>query len=232
MDCLEFRRICGADPYSRYAACQEHAAGCEACARYLTRMRELDALIFRALSVDPPTGTVDRNSVRPSARSASATVRRRWTGLAASFVLAAGAAAAFWLGVERPPEALSAEVVAHILHEPAALAPGRVALESNAVRHLLANHNLRLTADVGPVLYARTCVFRGRLIPHLVVETDSGPVTVLVLPEEPVREPMTISTGRFSGRVVPFGSGSMAIVGEQDPSQAEDRLIEAVGWDV
>ena len=54
-------------------------------------------------------------------------------------------------------------------------------------------------AGAGLVSYANSCVFRGHHVPHLVVQTEAGPVTVMVLVHESgvVRR---ISTSRLPRR--------------------------------
>ena len=51
MDCLEFRRLAGADPQHPEAAVLEHAAGCPRCAGYLRQTLELDRHVRTGVDV-------------------------------------------------------------------------------------------------------------------------------------------------------------------------------------
>ena len=55
---------------------------------------------------------------------------------------------------------------------------------------------IRFRSDAGMVSYAQSCRFRGENVPHLVVQTDAGPVTVMVLRNEKVTAPV-----KFAERV-------------------------------
>ena len=63
---------------------------------------------------------------------------------------------------------------------------------------VLKDSKLRLKPDAGIVSYASSCTFRGHRVPHLVVQTPSGPVTVMVLVHESVRQPDAIRRTRLS----------------------------------
>ena len=62
---------------------------------------------------------------------------------------------------------------------------------------------LRLKPDAGVVSYASSCTFRGYKVPHLVVQTASGPVTVMVLVHEAVRHATQFDEQGYRGTIVP-----------------------------
>ncbi|HSG92023.1 MAG TPA: DUF3379 family protein [Pseudomonadales bacterium] len=57
MNCLEFRRHVGAEPFSADAAVAAHRASCAACARYQDEMQAMDRLLGRAMRVDFQEGS-------------------------------------------------------------------------------------------------------------------------------------------------------------------------------
>jgi hypothetical protein len=92
---------------------------------------------------------------------------------------------------------------------------------------------VRLAPDVGSVVYVETCVFRGRQIPHLVVRTEGGLVTVLILPEERPSRPIEIAASGMSGRIVPVLGRAVAVVGQSRVARStEDRIVAAIGWEI
>lgn len=50
---------------------------------------------------------------------------------------------------------------------------------------VLKRANMTLDPQASSVSYANACGFRGHVVPHLVVQTPQGPVTVMVWTYEP-----------------------------------------------
>ena len=63
-----------------------------------------------------------------------------------------------------------------------------------------------------PVVYAMACPFRGRRVPHLVVQTSAGPLTVMLLAHEKVAERTEFSEHGYRGVLLPAGSGAVAVL--------------------
>jgi len=63
------------------------------------------------------------------------------------------------------------------------------------------------------VSYASSCTFRGHLVPHLVVQTAMGPVTVMVLVHDSVSKQAPFDKEGYRGVIVPVpGHGSIAVL--------------------
>jgi hypothetical protein len=228
MECLEFRRAAGADPKHLAAGAAAHRDSCPRCAEFLRQMLVLDEKILAALSVPvPELGSAGRE---PRVVQFPKIERRRWMALAASIV--GGVMIGTLLWVSEPRTSLAQDVVAHIVHEPGAMVATSVAADPAKVAAVLEREGIRLRPDAGMVSYAQSCPFRGRTVPHLVVQTDSGPVTVMVLTHEKVDAPVKFSEGGYSGTIVPAGPGSIAVIGTKgvDLRQVADRVISAVEW--
>jgi hypothetical protein len=85
-----------------------------------------------------------------------------------------------------------------------------------------------LSAAAGIVSYAASCAFRGHRVPHLVVQTPSGPVTVMVLVHESVSRPTQFDEQGYRGTIVPMpGHGSIAVL-MQDPGGAHVRDLQSI----
>lgn len=191
--------------------------------------RRFDALLEAALRVpvEVSAGGQSAAALRPRPRWPA------WAAIAASMVLAAG----LWLGLqERVPtdvSPLGAEIVAHILHEPASLAVTASTVPAQELEDVLRRGRAGLAGPVGQVSYAKLCPFRGEMVAHFVVQGEKGPVTVMLLPNEEVAGPTPIDEEGFSGTIVPLpGGGSAAIVGNADEELEiiQDRLQQAVRW--
>lgn len=202
MNCLEFRRLIGAQPDSAAPELTAHAAQCPACARHQQELQRIDKLIHRALDID-----IDETAV--SAGPAHTRRSIKW-GLAAS-VLIAVLTASLWLAY--PRETLAERVVEHVRREPQALV-ATSEVSSAKLASILGHSGMRMKSGAGPVSYASSCPFRGHTVPHLVVQTDTGPVTVLVLPqEESISEPETFNEGGYQGLLLPAPRGALAVIG-------------------
>lgn len=183
---------------------------------------QFEALLRAALRVGPPVRRPGPRRWRPAA------------AVAAALLVAAGT----WLGLRiqqpaAPHDALGAEVIAHIHHEPHALVVTADRASEADIERVLRRAGALLEGPVGQVSYAKLCPFRGRLVAHFVVQGERGPVTVLLLPAEHLTQPTPVRSEDFSGTLLPLeGGGSIAIVGQPDEDLEEirDRLAEAVRW--
>ena len=227
MECLEFRRAAGSDPAHLSADARAHREGCPRCAEYLRQTLALDEKILAALSVPVPGR--EPGIGRTAGTALPVIDRRRWFALAASIV--AGVAVGSLLWVSAPRESLAHEVVEHVTHEPDAMVTVNPADPSH-VEDVLEHGRIRLRPGIGTVSYARTCPFRGEKVPHLVVQTGVGPVTVLVLRNEKVSAPVHFDEQGYSGTILPAGPGSIAVIGTAHANldQVAERVLDAVEW--
>jgi hypothetical protein len=74
-------------------------------------------------------------------------------------------------------------------------------------------------------------------VPHLVVQTPEGPVTVMVLVHEPVAKPQDFDEQGYRGTIVPMpGHGSLAVLARGAAIPARDvdgiaaRVRDAIVW--
>jgi hypothetical protein len=233
MNCLEFRHAAGADPRHLSADAIGHRDGCPQCAGHLRQLLAMDVTILKALQVQGPTERSSARPVPPRAGEVARAVlgnRNRWYALAASIV--GGVLVGVVLWASGPRNALARDVLGHIAHEPQALVTTQVPVGADRVRDILAKDGLRLRSDMGLVSYAMSCPFRGHEVPHLVVQTAGGPVTVLVLRDEKVTRVMRFHEQGYVGTLEPAGPGSIAVIGSS-PAQvkeAAERVAAALEW--
>jgi hypothetical protein len=121
--------------------------------------------------------------------------------------------------------------------EPDAWRQTDVPVPESDLKAVLRDSHLQLNPGVGVVSYAQSCLFRGRHVPHLVVQTAAGPVTVMVLVHEPVRKPVQFDEQGYRGVLVPVaGHGSVAVLTRNktvDPKSVEHiaaRVLDAIVW--
>lgn len=188
-----------------------------------------EALLARALEVDVPPAP---QRAAPAAAPARRSRLPRWAGLAAG---AAGVGLLVLLQF-RPPAptgSLPGDVVAHIHHEPGALARTGAAVSSGRFDEVMRAAGVAMAPPVGTVSYVKLCPFRGEMVAHFVLQGRAGPITVLLLPDEEVAEPVPVDEDGFRGTIAPLAvGGSIAIVGEpgEDLKEIQTRIADAVRW--
>jgi hypothetical protein len=229
MNCGEARLHIGADPGAASAALDEHLRACAGCRKFRVEMVALEGNIRRALEVplDRARAAAPAGAPAPGAQRHPRT--RRWA-LAASLLVTVTAGGLFW-GL-RPADALAAEVVEHVALEPDSWSSA-TRVDLPALEAVLAPAGVRIEAAPGDVVYARRCRFRGHDVPHLVVSTDDGPVTVLVLAAVTVESRREFSEEGYAGVLVPAARGSVALLARADArmDDAVRSVLRALHWD-
>jgi hypothetical protein len=148
--------------------------------------------------------------------------------MAASVALVVFAAAVWTL---RPSETLAHEVVAHVQEEP--LSWGKTApVTSEDLNRVLRKDGISVDSASGDVVYAQRCLFRGHGVPHLVVKTARGPVTVMILRYVDVKRPEHFQESGMTGVISPAPHGSIAVLarGAGDIDDVAQQLQRSVHW--
>jgi len=229
MDHTQYRSATMADPHDPDPDLRAHRESCAECRAFTEQLLRFEARLERALLIDIPTKPV----VLPFAGRAQGP--RRWMAMAASLLLALVVAAGVWLTL--PQRSLAAAVVAHMAGEPDAWQLTDVPVPDADLNGVLKDSKLRLKPAAGVVSYASSCSFRGHKVPHLVVQTQSGPVTVMVLVHEAVRNPKQFDEQGYRGTIVPVpGHGSIAVLMRDASSRSGDveriaaRVSDSIVW--
>jgi hypothetical protein len=193
----------------------QHVATCAACSRFRDETLAMEARLKTALELP-------LHHFRKSPEKAAP---RRFA-LAASVVLALLVGGGAWLF--RPQNALAEELVDHLREEPGSWQThGPVAPELLAA--VLAKAGVKYDVRL-PVSYASPCPFRGHIVPHLVVQTDRGALTVIVLEHEVVKSKTSFTEGAYHGVLLPAGPGSIAVLAPKgrDYDGALETVLEGV----
>jgi hypothetical protein len=215
MNCTEYRRSILADPRDANPGLRLHRDACDDCSGYTERLLRFESRLERALRVNAPADA-DARVVPLRARTARTSnralrMRRGWLAMAASVLIIVVVAGSLWLAAPHP--SLAADVVAHMAGEPQAWARTDVPVPPSELAQVLRDSRMRLNPDAGMVSYARSCPFRGHQVPHLVVQTEMGPVTVMVLVHESVGKPVPFDEEGYRGVILPVaGHGSLAVL--------------------
>ena len=213
----EARLLIGAVPGEVGSALAEHLARCPQCTQFQQEMRRMDRDLTRLLATAPPPRADTRVLALPVIARAKAAgpAFPGLVALAASVVLCIGLGVLMW--TLRPQPSLAAGVLGHVALESGSwsnVAP----MTAAATDAVLAGAEVSLDPADTVVTYARICLFNGHWVPHLVVRTASGPVTVMVLRQEHVAARQSFRQNGYSGILVPTPSGgTLAVIVQGEP---------------
>jgi len=236
MNCEDYERAIGAEPGGTIEGGDAHIATCASCRALRDEYLELDRRIRQALMVSVPEYSLpdmNRDAKVRTLRQKPRVTAPAWFGLAATVALAA------WLGLQlqRPDLdslTLADQIVAHMDHEPASRVISDVAVAERTLDSVVTKNVAELGSGMGLITYARSCVINGKLVPHLVIQGENGPVTLLLMPDEPIDAVTPLNGHAINGVILPHGGGSIAIIGENDTSlgEIEERVLNAVKWKI
>ncbi len=224
MNCGQARLRLGAEPHALDAELREHLAVCPQCRAFHDEMQRMERDVRRVLTPIPASFGAQAFSPRRLLQRPRAPV---WA-IAASLAGVAIAAVLLW-GL-RPEPALAREVVAHVQGEPQSWNANDTVPRAQVARILWQDAGVTL-APGADVVYARSCWFHGRHVPHLVVRTATGPFTVIVLKGEHVRRPARFSAEGYRGILLPEPKGTVAVLGrgDIDPAPTAGEIGKALG---
>lgn len=241
IDCTAYRRALLADPRDQSEELRAHRAACAACAEFSARLERFEMRLERAARVPAASARAASGGPRgPGDELARRRARRGFGGrgrlaLAASVLLGVGIVGALWLAV--PRTTLADAVVAHMAEEPQAWRRTEVPVPDARLEAVLRNTHVRLSSRTGLVSYANSCLFRGHHVPHFVVQSDRGPVTVMILVHERVAAPVHFDEQGYRGVIMPVpGHGAMAVLtrgagdGPAFVAQVARRLLASLVW--
>src|SRR5262249_46624787 len=129
-----------------------------------------------------------------------------------------------------PRTTLAAEVVAHVQEEPQSWEM-RAPVGGSKLEEVLQRSHVSANFAPDSITYARNCLFRGHLVPHLVVHDREGTVTVLILDAEKVSGKSSFDEQGMRGVILPAGHGSIAVLSHEDAQvdAIAERMREAMG---
>jgi len=239
MNCEAYKEAIAADPSFEDDA--GHTAACASCAEFQSEMQALNRSIVQALAIDVPELQMPELPSVSDDRVVNLASRRRrtlsmptWIGIAAGFALVAIVGGRMLPDNGISDQQLTAQVLAHVDHEPRAAQVTDVAVREDRIARVMGQSGGTMHSDIGLVSYAQSCIINGRHIPHLVIQGKNGPVTLLLMPEEMVSMPLQLDGKGIDGVILPVGDGSIAIIGERgfELEEIKERVVNSVEWSI
>ena len=198
-------------------------------------MKALDLRIARALQIDvPPLVMPELPDVDDTV--ATLPVRRRskapiWFAVAATVVLGLSIALRM-SSIFVEYDSLADEVLAHLDHEPRSLVVTDVPVSDRRLQRAVPASMAVFDRDETLITYANPCIINGKRVPHLVVQGQHGPITILLMPEEKVDAKTPLDGDTVHGVILPVGDGSIAIIGPREESlePIQENVRASLTW--
>jgi Protein of unknown function (DUF3379) len=210
MNCLEFRRQLGIDPQSAAADVVSHRQECARCAEAAARALEFEAALRRALGVEPSTQLAE--SILLAQATQQQRRRRVWMRRGGLLALAATLVLAVGVGMRVEASPLSAQAVEHLREEPEVLTQTQP-LPAQSVREAFATRGIILKHDIsGEVVFVGCCPMGRHPTVHMVMPESSGPVTVIYVVDDRVKQREDFQRDGWRGRSVPLGNGTLILL--------------------
>lgn len=214
MNCLEFRQALLANPASLNDGLKQHLQDCPACAQFASSMSDFERQLKKSVDVEVPEGLSSRILLRQRLAMQQKSNRRRgsWMAFAASLILGVVVV----LGVEHQiTEPTLEQVVLHHVNDELHHLRDNYDLDITKLNRVLSDHGSKIEFLPGRrINYAGACRIRNHQGAHVVVDSEKGPITILLMPGEFVAARKSLKDKRFQGVIVPVKNGSMAILGE------------------
>lgn len=236
MNCDNYKEALAANPDFKDES--GHVHGCADCQAFASEILALDERIRAAMELTVPELRMPELPDLDTGNLVSLPTRRR-IAAPAWFAVAATVLLAVFVGVrslspDTPEVSLESQVLAHVDHEPMALMPSNTPVDDSKLQRVVPANIATMNHDSGLITFAETCPINGRPIPHLVLQGKTGPITILLLPDEKISESRTIDGENVHGVIVPVGNGSVAIIGTRDEQlgDIEKNVVDSVAWDI
>ena len=234
MNCEEYRQAIAANP--AFEGGTSHVAACSNCQAYQREMQALNVKIAKAMQLDVPELKMPDLPEIETTNVAALPMRKRslkpmWFAVAATVVLAASISIRM-SGVFQSYDSLAEEVLAHLDHEPAALRVTDKPVSDARLARAMPAKLAIFDRGTSLITYAQPCKINGKDVPHLVIQGEHGPVTILLMPEEKVAEATPIDGKNIKGIILPVGDGSIAIVGDREEQleTLQKSVVNSVTW--
>lgn len=236
MNCNDYEEALAANP--DFEDESGHVHGCADCQAFTSEILALDERIRAAMELTVPALRMPELPDLDTENIVSLPTRRGISS-PAWFAVAATVLLAVFVGIrslspDTPEMSLENQVLAHVDHEPMALLPSNTPVDDSKLQRVVPASIATMNHDSGLITFAETCPINGRPIPHLVLQGKTGPITILLMPDEKISETRTLDGENVHGVIVPVGNGSVAIIGTRDEplGDIEKNVLNSVAWGI
>ena len=192
------------------------------CAKAYEEAMAFERKLKKAFDIKAPDTLRDSIILR-QATEKSQTSRVRFYAIAASLFVSLVVASTFWF--QKQPGPLEAFVNQALMMEPVEYMSDQE-LPQEQVKELFASLNTKVNGDFGKVHFMKACPTPSGMGARMVLMTDSGPVTILYMPNADIDQRVEFELDKYKGSLIAVENGAAAIIGgkEQSFSLVESKL--------
>ncbi len=234
MNCDDYKKALTADP--GFEDETGHAQTCADCQAYGREILALNEKIAAAMEIGvpelkmPALPDIDTENVTalPARRSFS---KPTWFAVAATVALAVMVGVRM-TGTDVAGDTLAEQVLAHVDHERMALVVSDTPVSDRRLSWAVPENLATMNHDAGLITYAQSCSINGNKVPHLVIQGEHGPITILLMPDEMISETIVLDGVSIQGVILSVGEGSIAIIGEREEQldRVKENVLSSVAW--
>ncbi len=235
MDDLEFRKQAIIDPDDQSAEFLEKVNQNRSNQRFAAEQRAFSRQLCDNLNFKTPDNLAERIILTQQLGEYKATRRssqRKWfiSGIAASF-FALAFSFSLWMPANVNGSQLTTQVISHYYQDTHALNV-HMNVAKNNIDSMLASYGGKLNGPIGKVAFLGHCIVGGHTGVHMVVQSRQGPVTILILPSQPINHAYKLHDQQLTGVLYPSKKGSIAILAEHAEviSSTRQRLDSSLNW--
>jgi hypothetical protein len=211
MDFSEYKKRLGAEPLSRDSALLEARRSGEEFERAAVEAEALEARIEATLNFP-----VDDDELLGRVLAIPAAERRprfSWMARAASILVLLGLVSVAWYQ-GRQPATVEEYVAWHFQHDgDRVLSMAQPDFDATTVTEIMAGFEVATSPElVSMVRYMKLCPTLHGKGAHMILATESGPVTVIYMPDTVVENATLVRFEGMTGRLIALASGSAAII--------------------
>lgn len=228
MDYSEFRRLLGTDPTSEDADFLEARTASPEFEQAAREAEAFERKLNDALLIAPPPHLIDDlRAIAVPGRSRGPS-RRRWApfALAASVLMAVGTLSVVW-NLNRGTETVEQYLVAHYAMDGEELEARAVKQPAVDIEGILSEVNYETRPEFAELIaFIKFCPTPDGKGVHMVVNTEGGPVTVMLMPSISVDDRSSDLANGMRARIVPLGRGSIAVM-SMNPAAVDELASSA-----
>jgi len=157
-----------------------------------------------------------------------------FSGMAASLLVAV-LFFGFWQSPQQSHQVLTGEdmvvhILEHVEHDPDLMKPQALALSESDLNQLFTKVGATLQQPIDSMSYAGECDVEGQRGLHIVMQDESGPVTIIVMPGPQLEAMVAFNESGYTGELIPVKGGLVAILGhsQEQLALAQTRFFKAV----
>jgi hypothetical protein len=233
MNFSEFKKKLGAEPRNRDP---EILGAMESDPAFRAAAEEAEAFekkLEAAFSIKTPPFLLDQIASIPTVASITPKPRQtRWTWLAAAAVFVAGVGFASYTWYESTFywDNVDDYIVEHWAEDGSEFLAQADGQPDNSAPALFARFNVEVSPELaGRIDFVHSCRTPGSRGAHMVIATESGPVTLIFMPEVDTENGHILDLGQQVAATLPLERGSAVIIGASEEAIAPIYAIARAG---